>query len=589
VSIFPTIDLWLETVPMFILHGPATADLHLCEGPDGALRPIPLTARLARLCADAGFEHLVIVDPVAELQYEALRPGVTKPDWLGHAVPRGPQPPLRHEIDQRHRELAALLEVTALHDELVAIVVVDAPAYVERADHRSPEEQDLFVVAEGMARFAVKHPTASGRAVFNPVFFLAANEARLPESFRSNPRIRSIPVTEPTREDRRCVAKLLLDDEDAEQVAVSTSKMSLAETQVAATLVARQTARPRDAATMVRLGQPLDRWRDPALLERLPSLHQDFASKVLGQPQAVAAMVDQIGQAIQGIGSFAERAESGHRRPKFSVLLVGPTGTGKGELCRASQQFIFGAGAPTTIDCSEFKGSHAMSRLLGTHAGYVGYGDGGQLPNAVKQNPYQIIQLDEVEKADPVIFDALLQVLDEGRIRDNTGATCYLDQIGLIATSNLGQTDPSTARPRWNQEHSYEEIRQGVLAEVERYFGELSRPEVLARFDAVIVMDLLRPEAAAAIFDALVSTVVANFRDQRDQELVLAPPVVEALRARCTANLHQGGRGIKQELKRSLLNPLAEYLTHHPTAQRLERLEFSALEEADGRCALIGR
>ena len=179
---------------------------------------------------------------------------------------------------------------------------------------------------------------------------------------------------------------------------------------------------------------------------------------------------------------------------------------GKTELAKSLAEFLFDdERAIVRIDMSEYSEKHSVARLVGAPPGYVGYEQGGQLTEAVRRRPYSVVLLDEVEKADPEIFDILLQVLDDGRLTDGQGRTVDFRNTILILTSNLG------SQFLVNQDLTTEEKRDAVMSVVRSSF----RPEFLNRLDETVMFDALTRENLGEIVDLLVAALQSRLRDRR--------------------------------------------------------------------------
>ena len=166
-------------------------------------------------------------------------------------------------------------------------------------------------------------------------------------------------------------------------------------------------------------------------LEKLVKMEERLHHRVVGQDEAIEAVSDAVRRARAGLGD--------PRRPLGSFLFLGPTGVGKTELARALAEFLFDDDqAMIRIDMSEYMEKFSVSRLIGAPPGYVGYEEGGQLTEAVRRRPYQVVLLDEIEKAHPDVFNILLQVLDDGRLTDGQGRTVDFKNTVVIMTSNVG-------------------------------------------------------------------------------------------------------------------------------------------------------
>ena len=229
------------------------------------------------------------------------------------------------------------------------------------------------------------------------------------------------------------------------------------------------------------------------LIEMEDRLH----ARVVGQDEAIQAVSDAVRRARAGLKD--------PRRPIGSFLFLGPTGVGKTELARALAEFMFDdENALVRIDMSEYMEKFAVSRLVGAPPGYVGYDEGGQLTEAVRRRPYQVVLLDEIEKAHPDVFNVLLQVLDDGRLTDSQGRTVDFKNTVIIMTSNIGSSAIAASGAR-SGDAAYEEMKREVTESLSSHF----RPEFLNRVDEVIVFHALTENDLARIVDLLVADLAA--------------------------------------------------------------------------------
>jgi ATP-dependent Clp protease ATP-binding subunit ClpA len=255
--------------------------------------------------------------------------------------------------------------------------------------------------------------------------------------------------------------------------------------------------------------------------EKLLALEEKLHRRVVGQDEAVAAVADAIRRSRSGLAD--------PRRPIGSFLFLGPTGVGKTELAKALAEFIFDdEDALLRLDMSEYQEPHTVSRLYGSPPGYVGYDQGGQLTEAVRRRPYQVILFDEVEKAHPEVFNSLLQILDDGRLTDGHGRTVDFRNTVIIMTSNI---------------RSAAQLR------------DVFRPEFLNRIDETI-------QFAALTRDELTKIVEIQLRQLRDRlatrgiGLELTEDAKELL-ADAGWDPTYGARPLKRALQRLVENPLA--------------------------------
>ena len=240
--------------------------------------------------------------------------------------------------------------------------------------------------------------------------------------------------------------------------------------------------------------------------EKLLHMEAELGKRLIGQKEAVRAVSDAVRRSRAGL--------SDPNRPTGSFLFLGPTGVGKTELAKSLAEFLFDdERAIVRIDMSEYSEKHSVARLVGAPPGYVGYEQGGQLTEAVRRRPYSVVLLDEVEKADPEIFDILLQVLDDGRLTDGQGRTADFRNTILILTSNLG------SQFLVDEGLTDSEKRDAVMSVVRSNF----RPEFLNRLDETVMFDALTRENLGQIVDLLVAALQTRLQDRRINLTVSEP------------------------------------------------------------------
>jgi ATP-dependent Clp protease ATP-binding subunit ClpB len=271
-------------------------------------------------------------------------------------------------------------------------------------------------------------------------------------------------------------------------------------------------------------------------VEKLLRMEEALRQRVVGQDEAVAAVSNAVRRARAGLQD--------PNRPIGTFIFLGPTGVGKTELARALAEFLFDTeDAMVRIDMSEYQERHTVSRLIGAPPGYVGYDEGGQLTEAVRRRPYSVVLFDEIEKAHAEVFNALLQLLDEGRLTDGHGRTVDFTNTIVIMTSNTGS--------RWIKELGVEAARERVLEELDRTF----RPEFLNRIDEIILFRSLTRDDLLKIVDI----------QMRHLRRLLAERQIE-LEMNGTARQHladagydpvYGARPLKRVIQREVQDPLA--------------------------------
>ena len=277
--------------------------------------------------------------------------------------------------------------------------------------------------------------------------------------------------------------------------------------------------------------------------EKLLSMEENLKQRVVGQDKAVHAVSNAVRRARAGLQD--------PRRPIGSFLFLGPTGVGKTELTKALAEFLFDDDAAMVrLDMSEYMEKHSVARMIGAPPGYVGYEEGGALTEAVRRRPYQVILLDEIEKAHPDVFNILLQVLDDGRLTDGQGRTVDFSNTVLIMTSNLG------AEYLVNQEDGadVEEVREKVMDSVRARF----RPEFLNRLDETLLFRRLGRDQMRGIVDIQLSYLETLLEDRH-----IKLNITETARdwiALEGYNPSYGARPLKRTIQTSLQNKLAEMI-----------------------------
>jgi len=318
-------------------------------------------------------------------------------------------------------------------------------------------------------------------------------------------------------------------------------KASLVRTQVGAEEIAEVVSR----ATGIPVSKMMQGERDK-LLKMEDRLHE----RVVGQDEAVRLVSDAIRRSRSGL--------SDPNRPYGSFLFLGPTGVGKTELCKALAAFLFDSEDHLIrIDMSEYMEKHSVSRLIGAPPGYVGYDEGGQLTELVRRKPYAVILFDEVEKAHPDVFNALLQVLDEGRMTDGQGRTVDFKNTVIVMTSNLGSHMIQSMA-----DSDYEVVKLAVMGEVKTHF----RPEFVNRIDEVVVFHALADENIKAI-----AKIQLKILEQRMSKLEFQLEVSEAAVAEIAKEGFDpvyGARPLKRAIQSEIENPLAKALLEGRFAPR---------------------
>lgn len=303
----------------------------------------------------------------------------------------------------------------------------------------------------------------------------------------------------------------------------------------------REEVTPDDIASVVArwTGIPVERLIESES-SKLAKLEESLSRQVIGQDKAIASVASAIRRSRAGLGDIG--------RPIGSFLFLGPTGVGKTEVARSlCQQLFDDEHAMVRIDMSEYMEQHAVSRLIGSPPGYVGYDQGGQLTEAIRRRPYSVVLFDEIEKAHPDVFNILLQVLDDGRLTDGQGRTVDFSNTIIIMTSNVGS--------QLIMDYSGEDLTElddKILDILRQHF----RPEFLNRIDDIVLFDRIRPEAMNAIVDIQLIKVAKQIKDSRDIELEFDNSLKEML-AHDGYNPAFGARPLKRLIQKRILDSLA--------------------------------
>jgi ATP-dependent Clp protease ATP-binding subunit ClpB len=271
-------------------------------------------------------------------------------------------------------------------------------------------------------------------------------------------------------------------------------------------------------------------------MEKLLRMEEALHQRVVGQDEAVSAVANAVRRSRAGLQD--------PNRPIGTFIFLGPTGVGKTELARALAEYLFDTEeAMVRIDMSEYQERHTVSRLIGAPPGYVGYDEGGQLTEAVRRRPYSVVLFDEIEKAHTEVFNALLQLLDEGRLTDGHGRTVDFTNTIVIMTSNTGS--------RWIKELGVEAAREKVMEELDRTF----RPEFLNRVDEVILFRSLTQEDLLRIVDIQMRHL-RELLAERQIGLEMVNGAREHM-AEAGYDPVYGARPLKRVIQREVQDPLA--------------------------------
>ena len=601
-------DIFYKVKPIMILEGNILDQFQYPT--DQSV--VDLTRYLKLFLQDKGYETIVAFNDIE---------GFFHPDDDKEVLERfhkltGCQTPIRNnriQVPFAGRDLTAPVLVQNLlrqNDSPSAVIMNFASRYITSPENLSKEELDSYtnLLLAGTSAAEVQLEK-TGAFAKNLLFFIVNKTNDIPAWFYlDNPNVKILYVSTPTKEERSILVKgerfktffnrkiydeeiknYQLSDEDRatlspEEQKAKEEKLNMELEKIQDKFIGmtegftflelndlRKLCKNEkchintmcDVIDLYRYGIRENPWTRQELQETLKTAETKFLKRVKGQDIAITKTMDVVKRAATGMSGLQH---SSHTKPKGILFFAGPTGTGKTETAKTLAEVLFGdENRCIRFDMSEYSQAHSDQKLLGAPPGYVGYEAGGQLTNAVRENPFSILLFDEIEKAHGSIFDKFLQILEDGRMTDGQGKTVYFSESIIIFTSNLGiyRTDEYGKKVlNVTPSESYEEVEKKVKEAIEDYFKlELGRPEILNRIgENIVVFDFIRESTAELILNSQIDKIVSKLKTEKNINLTISEKARDVLKNKAFGNLANGGRGIGNVVESILINPVSRYM-----------------------------
>ena len=407
------------------------------------------------------------------------------------------------------------------------------------------------------------------------VIIMILNKASyVPLSFyQANPEVEIITLQKPDRKERK---KMLLKIEDSFVVRLKSGTSSLLDKENIECIDMLEDFTNREIIQLSRMSRKEDKMTFDKLFylfkygekdnpwekleySRVKNIKKELSERVVGQEEAIEKIEKTVVKAYMGLTGLHKT--SSRSMPKGVFFFVGPTGVGKTELSKSLAKFLFGdEQACIRFDMSEYAQENSDQKLIGAAPGYVGYEEGGQLTNAIKEHPFSVVLFDEIEKAakpNPRILDIFLQILEDGRLTDSKGETVYFSDTIIVFTSNLGANEVQASSDK-------ESVAKEFIEIVKKYFDDdLKRPELLGRigYNNIIPFNFIQEqEFQYKICKSKLKPIIKGIEDKYKMELEFEKEMDSIKYILSSVDISKGGRDILNAINDKLLDPLAMFL-----------------------------
>jgi len=455
-------------------------------------------------------------------------------------------------------------------DESRIAFILDWSQYLFGKNGISEEDrQRLIVLSKSLnnAPLALGLPNSELRKTRNMLVLLTSQSETVPLTFRQNNAcVKEILIPTPDVNERREFLEenppnVIYGNFTLEDVVAATDNLTIRDLIQLGQLSHQHSEKlnVEKLLNLYRYGTKKSPWED-LTKERIEKNIAAELNRVKGQKEAIEKVMQVIKRAFTGLSGVQHSKKQ--RSPKGVLFFVGPTGVGKTELAKALAKGVFGdEDACIRFDMSEFSQKQSDQRLIGSPPGYVGYENGGELTNAVKERPFAVLLFDEIEKANEKILDKFLQILEDGRLTDSKGDTASFAETIIIFTSNIGASDVNLKDASGNYRDS-EQIKSEFIAKVKDHFkSELNRPELLNRIgDNIVPFNFITRND---FLFAIAQSKIYSFRETLKEKYKIADFQIgdTALEAAIAGvDIANGGRGVLNELVKTIIDPLTDEL-----------------------------